>query len=122
MNPVDFDKWIKANADLSVSKEDAEEVIKEAVRNDLIEAMETCYESVLPPPYVTPGTEYAARKAINILTDEVAERVCAYVSLLESHNAVLREYAPSTVVIKGCRAAIQTHGDVIQKLWDEINT
>lgn len=122
MNPVDFDKWIQANAILSVAKEEAEEVIKEAVRNDLIEAMETCYESVLPPPYVTPETEYAVRKAINILTDEVAERVCAYVSLLETHNAVLRDQGPSTVVIRGCRAAIQTHGDLIHKLWEEINT
>lgn len=122
MNPVDFDKWIKANADLSVSREEAEEVIKEAVRNDLIEAMETCYESVLPPPYVTPETEYAARKAINILTDEVAERVCAYVSLLESHNSVLRDNAPSTVVIKGCREAITAHGKVVQDLWNQIST
>ncbi|ARV77001.1 hypothetical protein PHABIO_370 [Pseudomonas phage Phabio] len=121
MSPKEFDQWIKVNAELSLAREDAEKVIKEVTVSAVTQAMETCFESILPHAKDVPHTEYHLRKAINILADTITQETMSFTTLLEIHNGVRGEFAPSAIVVQGCREAISTHGKLVSKLFDEIS-
>lgn len=118
-----FDNWIQTNAELSVIKEEAEKLLGNVAEYDLNNDMSVCYNSIAAlKEDFTPKDLYHIRRSITKLAHSASVGKLTLASLLEGHNQVDREYAPSRLIMQGCQRALETESKALDELWKTVNT
>lgn len=118
-----FDNWIQTNAELSVIKEEAEKLLGNVAEHDLTNDMITCYENIVAlKEDFTEKDKYHVRRAITQLAHSASVGKLTLAGLLESHNQVDCEYAPSRLIMQGCQRALETESKALNDLWKTVNT